>query len=1674
MSEPRKNLSALSADKLRLLMERMREKAQAAAPRIGRAPRDGTPLPLSFGQERFWFLDRLAPGNAAYNMPVAARLAGPLDQAALIGALVEVTRRHEALRTTFGEVDGAPRQEIRPAEEAPLPLVDLAGLPAGRREPEMLRLAGEEVRRAFDLIQGPLLRAVLYKLGSEEHTFLLNLHHIVADGWSLGVLLRELGTLYPSRAAGRPSPLPDLPVQYADYAIWQRERFQGELLESELAFWRDRLAGVPPLELPADRPRPATASFRGGQGVLALNAGETRGLRELARGEESTLYMVLLGLFQALLLRYTGQTDFAVGSPVANRDRREIEGLIGLFINTVVLRAGLGGDPPVRELLRRVREATLAAYAHAELPFEKLVEELEPERQPGRNPLFQVLLTLQNQPLPVMRIGGLDLLPFEVGTGTAKLDLSVIWREEGEGLRGGFEHSADLFEDTTAERLRRHYGALLRSAVASPDRRLSERSMLSPEELRQRVAEWNEAPAEDLGTGTLHERFAFQAARSPEAVAAVCDGASLTYGDLDRRANQIANHLVGRGILPGDLVGLRLERSLEMVAAILGVLKAGAAYVPLDPAYPAERLAFMIEDSGVAATLDTETLAGIAGDASNPQIPVSAGHPAYVIYTSGAPGRPKGVVVRHGNVTRLFSATDRWFGFGPGDVWTLFHSYAFDFSVWEVWGALLYGGRLVVVPYWVSRSPEAFHELLRDERVTVLNQTPSAFRQLIWAGEGKPADLALRYVVFGGEALEPASLAPWFERHGDERPRLINMYGITETTVHVTYRELSRRDTASAIGRPIPDLGVYLLDPALNLVPVGVPGEIFVGGAGLALGYLNRPELTAERFVPNPFGEPGSRLYRSGDLARRLSGGDLEYLGRIDHQVKIRGFRIELGEIEAALARHPAVREAVALVREDRLVAWVVPAEGAAPKLPDLRAFAGASLPDYMLPSALVVLDKLPLTPNGKVDRKALERLAAASGEQEAARESRPPRTPLEELVAGVWSELLDLPAVGAEDDFFDLGGHSLLATRVVSRLRSTLGVELPLRVLFERPTVAAVAELVREQLRAAAPPVLPPIRGEALALSFAQTRLWFLDRLEPGNPAYNVPAALRVTGGLSIPAFAAALREIARRHETLRTTFVEIAGEPALVIHEEPGLPLPVIDLTRLPAGRREAEAFGLAREEARLPFDLQRGPVARAALLRLDVDDHLALFTFHHIVSDAWSAGVLARELRALYQAFAAGRPSPLPELPVQYASFAAAQREWLRGEALEPLLTFWRDRLANPPAPLELPFDRPRHSREAHRGAAEPLALGDDLVAAVGNLGRRHGATLFMTLLAAFETLLHRYTGREDFTLGTLVANRDRAEIEGLIGFFVNTLVLRADLAGNPVFGDLLGRVREAALGAYAHQDLPFERLVEELLPERSLARTPLFQILFTLQGEPLPDLDLGPGLSATLLETGAAPAKLALSLHLGSGRDGWCGELKYDAALFDRATLQRMAGHFQVLLAGIAAAADAPVSDLPLLTMEERRQALMDWNESGPVMAGRPIHETLAEHAARVPDATALVAGEESLTFRELDERANRLAHRLRRLGIGPEARVGLCFEASAGLIAALLGILKSGGAYVPLDPSLPAGRLVSMLEDSDAGALVVQEDLRGLLGKVEAPVVALDRDWNVLADERATA
>ncbi|HEX3528531.1 MAG TPA: amino acid adenylation domain-containing protein [Thermoanaerobaculia bacterium] len=1604
------------------------------------------PTKASTAQERIWFLDRLAPGLAVYNLPGGFLLRGSLQTDLLAWAFGEVTRRHEALRTRFVAVAGRPVQTIDPPTSFVLPRIDLRGLPEAARASEQRRIADAEARRPFDLEHGPVLRAALVRLGAEEHLLLVTAHHIAADGWSMGLMAREIATLMRTR-----TPLPALPIQYADYAVWELEEAADEGFAARLAASCERLAGAPLLlELPTDRPRPAVQSFRGGRRSLAMPPD----LRPVLPGV--TPFMVLTAALQTVLGRWTGSDDLLLGTPVANRRQVETEPLIGLFVNTLVLRGDLSGDPPFSALLDRVRRTVLAAFLLQDMPFEKLVEALAPERSLSHSPLVQAVLVFQNVPPGTLALPGLEVLPVAVETGTAKFDLTVEISGEAP-FAGSIEYRSDLFDAATIDRLAGHFATLLAGAVAAPERRLAELPLLTAAEERQ-LAAWN-APVQMPPEAALHARFEAWAARAPHAVAVVSGDRSLTYGELNDRAGRLARTLRRLGVGPEVLVGLCAERSPELLVGILGVLKAGGAYLPLDAGHPRERLAFTLDDAKPkvlltqrrlldrlpASTARVVLLDGNVGDdfgGDFEEVKADPDQLAYVIYTSGSTGRPKGTLISHGNVTRLLAGTAGAFAGGP-DVWTLFHSPAFDFSVWEIWGALAFGGRLVVVPPAVSRSPEDFLRLLSREDVTVLNQTPSAFLHLARAAEaaGVPELPALRLVIFGGEALEVGALASWLDRPG-ALPRLVNMYGITETTVHVTWRPIEAADLAAAqrspIGVPLSDLSVHVLDPHGRPVPVGVPGEIHVGGAGVGRGYLGRPELTAERFVPDPFSTaPGARLYRSGDLARRRPDGQIDVLGRIDQQVKIRGFRVELGEIEAALAQHPAVAAAAVSVREHegdrRLVAFWVPHEGSSPEPAALRAFLKERLPEHMVPGSWTALRELPLTASGKVDRRRLAELRVEEADEAV---DASPRTPTEEILAGLWAELLGR-VCGSADDFFAVGGHSLLATQLVSRVRRAFGIEIPVLALFEAPTLAGLAERVDTILGkpdAAALPAIEPAPGSGpWPLSFAQRRLWLLDRLEPGGSAYNIPLAVHLTGPLDAHRLERSLGAIVDRHATLRTRFVEIAGEPMQEAQSIRPI-LPRIDLSALPG-----ELERLLTEEAERPFDLTTGPLLRALLVELGNEDAVLALTVHHIASDGWSTRVLVRELSALY------RGGSLPPLPIRYVDFALWQRLWMTGTVLDAQLAWWRERLAGAPV-LDLPTDRPRPPVQTYRGRQIQLAVPAGLWQRAGAAARRQGSTPFMLLLAALQVLLARWSGQSDLSVGFPVANRRRPETEGLIGLFVNTLVLRAGLADDPTGAELLHRTRAAALGAYAHQDLPFEKLVEELRPARRLDRSPLFQVLLA-HNAALPEPDLA-GLTAEPLELATRTAKFDLSWLWRESGGALAGALEYSTDLFDRPTALRLAGHFERLLAGLTEMAEQRISDLPLLSEAEAAQLAYEWIDTGEIALAPSLPELFARQAERTPGTEALVAGTERLTYAELDRKAGEIAIRLGALGVAPEIRVAVCLERSTDLVAALLAVWKAGGAYVPLDPEWPRERLTWMLEDSGAAVLVGRRERMG--------------------------
>lgn len=1214
--------------------------------------------------------------------------------------------------------------------------------------------------------------------------------------------------------------------------------------------------------------------------------------------------------------------------------------------------------------------------------------------------------------------------------------------------------------------------------------------------------EWKGAQSDCALNPCIHRLFENQVERTPDAVAVVFEEQQLTYAQLNLRANRLAHLLLKQGVQPDSLVGLCVERSLEMVIGVLGILKAGGAYVPLDPSYPSDRLAFMVEDAQLNLILTLPTSqssvppsdaqlihlddpALAAESAENPNIALDSCRLAYVIYTSGSTGRPKGALISHANVTRLMASTWGWFQFGPQDVWTLFHSLSFDFSVWELWGPLLYGGALIVVPFWVSRSPEAFYRLLQREGVTVLNQTPSAFRQLLHQIPSEDSALSLRWVIFGGEALEPASLKRWYELYGADDRRLINMYGITETTVHVTYRPMSAEDVTSGrgslIGVPIPDLDLYVLNAELEQVPTGVEGELYVGGPGLARGYLNRPELTAERFIPNPFGVSGKeRLYKTGDLARYLADGELEYRGRADQQVKIRGFRIELGEIETVLLQHPLIRAAVVIAHDDdsgdrRLAAYLV-GDPAIRSIPALRKHLLAKLPDYMVPSTFQFLEALPLTINGKIDKKALP--APDRSNITAAETSIEPRSPMEAKLAEIWQEVLGVPGIGIEANFFELGGHSLLATRAISRIRSAFQIDLPVRALFAAPTPEAMAALLSQEQKddkdqthlspVADFDLAPQAAGsldEPCELSFAQQRLWFLDRLIPDSAQYLLPNLMRLNGVLNLDALQQALDEIVDRHQILRTAFAFADGAPSQIVLPRAPIAIEHLDLSTLAPAERSTAAEIQLLKAARRPIRLTDDRMLRVSLVKMEAEEHLLLLTMHHIASDGWSQAIFFRELGELYTAFCRGLPSPLPALPLQYADFAVWQRRWLSGERLERQAAYWKSHLAGAPPVLALPTDRPRPEQPTYAGAQVERNLPPALLAQVQALSQSQGATLFMTLLAVFQILLSRYSGQEDVLVGSPIANRTREQLEDLIGFFVNTLVMRGDLSGDPTFVEFLAQVRETALEAYAHQDLPFEKLVEELQPGRSLQYSPLFQVMFVLQNNSAAMLEMADIETTSLpLDTGAAQFDLTLSVVESPSGLNLCAQ--YATDLFDRSTIERMLTHFQVLLEGALNAPEERVSRLPMLSTAERHQMLIEWNSTQvEYRRDRCIHQLFEEQVARTPDSIAVVSGKNRLTYAQLNARANQLAHYLQAQGIRPGVLVGVCMERSFDLMVGILGILKAGGAYVPLDPSYPAERMTQMLQDAQAPLLLTQHSLQTKLVSHAGQSLCLDSDWD---------
>jgi amino acid adenylation domain-containing protein/non-ribosomal peptide synthase protein (TIGR01720 family) len=1638
-------------------------------------------LPQSLAQNRLWITWQLDPHSSAYTIPGGLRLRGELDEDAVRASFQQLIQRHEALRTRFYERDGQAFQRVEANTGFELQVIDLSDLPSAEREARAQQIREDEARTRFDLEKGPLLWVTLVCLDDEDHQLLVTLHHIIADGWSLNILIDEFSRLYAAAIQGQSLELPPLALQYADYGSWQRQWLAEGEGQRQLAYWQAQLGDEhPTLSLATDHPRAAQRINSASRHSVRLNAALSEAIRQAAQAHESTPFMLLLAAFQSLLYRYSGQRDIRIGVPNANRPRQETQGLIGFFINTLVLRAELDGRLPFNQLLAATRQAALGAQAHQDLPFEQLLEAFPQAREQG---LFQVMFNHQQRDLSALRrLPGMlaEELPWH--SREAKFDLQLHSEEDRNGrLSLAFDYADELFDSATIQRLAEHFISLLHAVCEQPEQAIGDLKLMHTDEQQP----WSEAPCAPARQW-LPELLGQQ---TSDSTALVWQGGSLTFAQLHTQANRLAHYLRDKGVGPDVCVAIAAERSPQLLIGLLAIIKAGGAYVPLDPDYPADRLAYMLKDSGVHLLLTqtallellpaTEGVCVIAMDSLHldswstqaPGLHLNGDNLAYVIYTSGSTGQPKGVGNTHAALAERLQWMQATYQLNDTDVLMQKAPISFDVSVWECFWPLITGCRLVLAGPGEHRDPHRIAQLVQEHGVTTLHFVPPLLQLFI--DEPLVAECtSLRRLFSGGEAL-PAELR---NRVLAQLPavQLHNRYGPTETAINVTHWHCHAEDgERSPIGRPLGNVICRVLDEQLNPLPAGVPGELCIGGIGLARGYLGRAGLTAERFVADPLGEPGTRLYRTGDRVRWSADGVLEYLGRLDQQVKLRGFRVEPEEIEARMLALDGIAQAVVLVRDAQLIGYYT----AHAQLNEqaVKTALAAELPEYMVPALLMRLDAMPLSPSGKLDRRALPEPVWQT------REHIEPATPLQQQIAAIWREVLGQPRIGLRDDFFALGGHSLLATQIISRTRQACDVELPLRTLFEASELGTFAEQVgliqasgqRNQQTA----IARVDRSAPVPLSYSQQRMWFLWQMEPDSPAYNVGGMARLRGVLDVGRFEAALQALIMRHETLRTTFPSIDGVAYQKVAAQTGMRMGWQDFSALNETERQQRLQDFADQEAHTPFNLETGPLLRACVVKAGEQEHYFVLTLHHIVTEGWAMDIFARELGALYEAFIDERDSPLAPLAVQYLDYSVWQRQWLEAGERQRQLDYWTAQLGHEHPLLELPADRPRPPVQSHQGELYRFDLSDDLAARVRAFNAEHGLTLFMTMTATLAVLLYRYSGQTDLRIGAPVANRIRPESEGLIGAFLNTQVLRCQLNGQMNVAELFEQVRHTVIEGQSHQDLPFDHLVEALQPPRSAAYNPLFQVMCNVQRWEFQQSRQLAGMTVEYLVNDARATKFDLNLEVTDldHRLGCC--LTYSTDLFDEPRIARMAAHWQNLLEALIADPQQRLSELPLLTATEQRALQSSLGiEAGEHRLDQCIHPLFSQHALARPDAPALTFAGVTLSYRELDERANRLAWMLRERGVGPQVRVGLALPRSLEMVIGLLAILKAGGAYVPLDPEYPLDRLHYMIEDSGIGLLLSDAAMFEALGELPAKVACwcLEDDLPVLANYPADA
>ncbi|MCL6261365.1 amino acid adenylation domain-containing protein [Aquiflexum sp. TKW24L] len=1655
----RELFSAPTVAQLALIIHSRSGEFSSAVPHPVERPEN---IPLSYNQQSLWFI-HLLEGSIQYHIPLILSIQGKLDIPALEEALKTIVNRHEVLRTVITEKDGNDYQTVLGKD---LWKLDRMELP----DPELLdnEITGL-IRIPFDLTRDHMMRACIITLAPNEYCLVITLHHIASDGWSVNILRKELSQCYQAITNGKTIPLPPLPLQYIDYAIWQKNFLNSDSFQNKIDYWKNKLKNVAPLQLPTDFSRPAEISREGGTVRFSISKELISDLNRIGLQYNATLFMTLISAFKVLMYRYTGQEDICVGTPIAGRDYQEFENMMGFFVNSIPLRIGVDGKMRFDDLLKQVQSNTVDAFDNREIPFEQMVESLEIKRDLSRNPVFQVFFALQNVLEYHRSSEELSWSEDIQDKFTSRFDLSFDLTEANGKVEGVIEYSKALFRRETVERMAGHFAKLLESIRENPTNTIGKFELLSGFEKSYILKDLNDTDSPLPKGKTILDLFSSQVIKTPNAVAVEFEGKHLSYRDLDVQSNQLAHYLTRTGLQPENPVPICIDRSLEMVIGIFGILKSSAAYVPIDPALPKDRIDYMVEDtkanfvicssktehifdgeiSRVIIDKEMESILRMPSEAIlNSPLPYNL---AYIIYTSGSTGRPKGVMIEHRNVVNFLTSMSKNVEFDASSGLLSVTTYSFDIFYLELFLPLINGGKVFLVSREIAMDGFSLSKKLAEVRPTHMQATPSAWQMLLNSGWKNPQNIKM---LVGGEAL------------GEELKNTLvglgtlwNMYGPTETTIWSTFKKMEVGQKV-AIGKPIDNTAVYILSSDGSLNPVGIPGELCIGGKGVGRGYLNRPELTSQKFLPDPFSNvPGDRMYRTGDLARWLPDGNIEYLGRMDDQVKIRGYRIELGEIESVLLLHPAVKQAVVMARENgqgdkRLVGYVV-CDGNFDK-ESVSAFLRSKLPEYMVPAFWLQLEKIPLSFSGKIDRKALPDV----GNQDMVTANyTEPRSELEKKLATLWQRILGLDRVGVHDDFFSIGGHSLLAMRTVAAVRKELGADLSIRELFSAPTVAQLALIIHSRSGEFSSAVPHPVeRPENIPLSYNQQSLWFIHLLE-GSIQYHIPLILSIQGKLDIPALEEALKTIVNRHEVLRTVITEKDGNDYQTVL---GKDLWKLDRMELPDPELlDNEITGLIR----IPFDLTRDHMMRACIITLAPNEYCLVITLHHIASDGWSVNILRKELSQCYQAITNGKTIPLPPLPLQYIDYAIWQKNFLNSDSFQNKIDYWKNKLKNV-APLQLPTDFSRPSMQSKRGNNFRFKIEGVLVSQLKELGKNHQSTLFMTLLAAFNTLLYRYSGQEDICVGTPIAGRESHEIEDLTGLFVNSLALRAIIGGNMVFSNVLKDIRSTTLEAFENQKVPFEMVVEALGQERDLSRNPLFQVLFVLQNVSQNEVYVEDAVVSE--ETYEHfTSKFDMTFELTETDTGIEGIAEYNTDLYKHETIAHFVGHYTHLLKSILENPNEEVGNLKMLSTTEEKELIESFNSNVQALPHqRTILDMFREQVEKSPEALAVEFEGKQLTYCELNKKSNQVANFLLKKNLQPESLVPICLDRSLEMIIGILGILKAGGAYVPVDPTYPDERIEYVFSDTLANFAITTSDLKNRIQSL-GELIILDEDWPVI-------